>query len=683
MRWGYDKRLTYRLAGELGIDAPRTYTPASREEVATLDCTFPVILKPAFKPEMNRFTHAKAWRTDNRQELLSAYDQACMLVDPSIIMVQDLIPGGGKEQFSYAALCVDGRPLAWMTARRTRQYPLDFGRSSSYVESVEVPEIEESARRLLKAIGFTGLVEVEFKRDPRDGAYKLLDINSRVWGWHTLGQRAGVDFPYLLWRVIYGQPVPPVRAQTGVRWIRMLTDLPAVFAEMRLGRLSVLDYVRSLCGPLIFAIFAADDVTPAFLDVPLLAMVAWRRNLARPAVAALYERRSKRKRVCMITHSAYDGDNRVIRYAEALAQRGDSVDVFALRQTSEVPKKEVIHGVRVFRIQDRFNKNARSKSAFLWPLLRFLFVSSWQITRRHWRKHYDVVHVHNIPDFLVFAAFYPKLTGSKVILDIHDIVPELFANKFRTSPRSLWIRGLKFVEKLSAKFATHIILSNDLWLEKYASRSAPKEKCSVFINNVDRSVFQPRQHWKRNDKPLIIFPGGLQWHQGLDIALRAFEKLRRRIPNAEFHIYGEGQMKTSLVALAEELGVDGSVRFFSPLRTHEIAEVMSRADLGIVPKRADSFGNEAYSTKIMEFMSLGVPVVVSNTKIDRYYFDDSIVRFFQAGDPDSLAQAMYEVLSNDKLRGEMVSRALQYAAQNSWESRKPAYLGLVDSHHAA
>ena len=385
----------------------------------------------------------------------------------------------------------------------------------------------------------------------------------------------------------------------------------------------------------------------------------------------------------MITHSVYEGDTRVSRYAEALAQRGESVEVFALRRSPETPKEEVIRGVRVFRIQDRFNKNGRSKSALLRPLLRFLLVSSWGIARRHRRRRYDVIHVHNIPDFLVFAAWLPRLSGAKVILDIHDIVPELFANLFKTSPRSLWVRALRFMEKLSARFANHIIISNDLWMEKYTSRSAPKAKCSVFINNVDTGVFQPRPQSKCKDKPLIVFPGGLQWHQGLDIALHAFAKLRRRIPNAEFHVYGDGPMKKSLTILAAGLGLNGNVRFFDPVPTNEIAAVMAGADVGIVPKRADSFGNEAYSTKIMEFMSLGVPVVVSNTKIDSYYFDNSVVRFFEAGNPDSMAEAMYEVLSNDKLRSEMIANALQYAARNSWETRKAEYLGLVDSLRAA
>ena len=334
----------------------------------------------------------------------------------------------------------------------------------------------------------------------------------------------------------------------------------------------------------------------------------------------------------------------------------------------------------MFRIQNRFSKDRQSKSAdFLWPLLRFLVVSSWWITHRHLRRRYHLVHVHNIPDFLVFAAWYPRLTGTKVILDIHDIVPEFFGSKFKTSDRSVLVRALKVVEKLSAVFASRVILANHLWLEKYTARSARKEKCSVFINHVDGRIFRPRQRARSDSKPVVMFPGGLQWHQGVDIAVHAFAKLRHRLPDAEFHIYGDGNMKSELIALAQKLGLNGSVRFFSPLHIGQIAEVMAGADLGVVPKRADSFGNEAYSTKIMEFMSLGVPTVVSSTKIDRYYFDDSVVRFFESGNPDALAGAMFDVLNNDELRRDMIARASEYVSRNSWDSRKADYLGLVDS----
>lgn len=279
LRWAYDKRLTYRLAADVGVDHPKTFYPRTLDELSKLDCPFPVILKPAFKRQSNRFTRDKAWRADDRHALATRYAEACELVDPDVVMVQELIPGGGETQFSYAALCADGRSLASVTARRTRQYPVEFGHSSSFVETFDQPAIEEPARRLLAAMRYTGLVEVEFKYDPKDGRHKLLDINPRVWTWHSLCGRAGVDFPYLLWCLLHGERVPELRGRPGVRWMRMSTDLAAASSEMVRGRLSLRAYLRSLKGPLEFATFAVDDPMPALLRVPTRAYSLWKRFL--------------------------------------------------------------------------------------------------------------------------------------------------------------------------------------------------------------------------------------------------------------------------------------------------------------------------------------------------------------------------------------------------------------------
>jgi glycosyltransferase involved in cell wall biosynthesis len=385
------------------------------------------------------------------------------------------------------------------------------------------------------------------------------------------------------------------------------------------------------------------------------------------------------KRVCMVTHSFYESDNRVTRYAAALVARGDAVDVLALRRSPELPEEEMVEGVRVFRIQDRFEKGEQTKFAYLWPLLRFLRAAMRWVTRRHASGPYDLLHIHNVPDFMVFAGWYPKLTGARIILDIHDIVPEFFASKFGMMPKGLIFALLCLMERASAAFAHHVIIANDLWLGKYALRTRTAGRCTVFINNVDSSVFTRRARRRDDGKLIVLFPGGLQWHQGVDIALRAFAHVRTELPHCEFHIYGDGNAKESLVRLAADLGLDGSVRFFKPRSVREIATIMAEADLGVVPKRADSFGNEAYSTKIMEFMAVGVPVVVSSTKVDRHYFDDSVVRFFPSGDAQALARQMLAVLRDAEMRREMVRRASEYAATHCWESRKADYLALVDS----
>ena len=385
------------------------------------------------------------------------------------------------------------------------------------------------------------------------------------------------------------------------------------------------------------------------------------------------------KRVCMVTYSAYLGDTRVIRYAETLAARGDRVDVLGLKRSPERPGTEFIAGVKLVRLQPRFGKEEKSKASFLFPILRFLWRSAVWIAREHNREPYDLIHIHNVPDFLVFAAAYPKLRGAKVILDIHDIVPEFYGSKFKANENSFVVKTLKLMERASSKLADHVIIANHLWLDKYRQRTGANGKCSVFINNVDSHIFRPRIRIRDDDKLIIMFPGGLQWHQGLDIGIRAFQKVRAALANAELHIYGDGNMKNDLISLSHGLGLNGSVQFFEPLPVRQVAMKMAEADLGIVPKRSDSFGNEAYSTKIMEFMSLGVPVVVSTTKIDQYYFNDSNVRFFESGNHEAMAEAMIEVLTDRELRRRLVSNASDYAARNTWQIRKDAYLHLVDA----
>jgi len=271
LRWAYDKRLTYRLAVDQHVDYPTTFYPLTDADLGGVNCEFPAILKPATHSSINRLTQDKAWRVENHEELLAKYREARALMPPDLILVQEMVPGSGGSQFSFAALCSDGKTIAYLTARRTRQYPIDFGYSSSFVETMDVPDIVAPSQRLLAAIGYTGIVEVEYKFDLRDGRFKLLDINPRLWTWSPLGGRAGMDFPYLLWKMLQGEPVPERTAPAGVRWVRMSTDVPAAFQEMLRGRLNLREYLRSLRGPLQFALVTADDPLPGLMDLPLFA----------------------------------------------------------------------------------------------------------------------------------------------------------------------------------------------------------------------------------------------------------------------------------------------------------------------------------------------------------------------------------------------------------------------------
>jgi predicted ATP-grasp superfamily ATP-dependent carboligase len=278
IRWAWDKRNTYELARSLGIPAPRTWRPASIEELDDIDGRPPFAIKPAIKEHFFYETKAKAWRADSREELRSLVARAMAIVEPGEVLVQEMIPGDGRQQYAYCALCEAGRPLATMVARRLRQHPPDFGRASTYVETVEAPDLEELSTRLLAKIRFSGLAELEFKLDPRSEEFKLLDFNARTWGYHTVAGQAGVDFPYLLFRRQLEQPVDPRRARSGVRWVRILTDLPTAIGEIRRGHLRTGAYLRSLRRAQVEAVFSREDPLPGLAELALIPYLAVKRG---------------------------------------------------------------------------------------------------------------------------------------------------------------------------------------------------------------------------------------------------------------------------------------------------------------------------------------------------------------------------------------------------------------------
>ncbi len=257
-----------------------------------------------------------------------------------------------------------------------------------------------------------------------------------------------------------------------------------------------------------------------------------------------------------------------------------------------------------------------------------------------------MIHVHSVPDFEVFAALIPKFLGAKCVLDIHDIVPELYLSKFKLGHDSLAYKMLLLMERLSTRFSDHVIAANDIWGERLQARSVGADKCSVFLNYPDQDIFAPRVRHLSENRFVFMYPGTLSWHQGLDIAIRALAAIAPNAPMARLEIYGDGTERASLETLAKHLEVSDRVSFRDFLPIREIADRMANANVGIVPKRADTFGNEAFSTKILEFMSLGVPVLAARTAIDTYYFDDNSIYFFDSGDEESLAKAMLDLVNN-------------------------------------
>lgn len=272
LKWVCEKPLLYRRARELGLAVPLTYELGSLEQAATTELRFPVVLKPNMGGR-SQFARAKAIRADNQEAFLGAYGWAAEQVGIQNVVVQEMIPGGGESQFSYAALWNQGAPVAEFTARRTRQFPVDFGYTSTFVEIVDEPQLVEAARRLLGSIGHHGLVEVEFKRDARDGSMKILDVNPRPWTWFGLAAAAGVDLGAMLWAVRSGDKVAAVSARPDTSWMYLVRDVVAAGKLISGGRLNIPAYLRAFGSVRAWATFSAGDPVPGLIDIPL---TAWR-----------------------------------------------------------------------------------------------------------------------------------------------------------------------------------------------------------------------------------------------------------------------------------------------------------------------------------------------------------------------------------------------------------------------
>jgi predicted ATP-grasp superfamily ATP-dependent carboligase len=277
-QWFWDKRNTYRRAKELGIPTPSTWYLRDVSELETIDTDPPFVIKPAIKEHFIYSTKVKAWRANSRAELRELFRRAAKIVGPGEVMVQSLIPGGGSQQFGYGAFFKEGRALGSMVVRRARQHPPEFGRSSTYVETIELPLLERLSERFLKAINYYGLVELEYKLDLRDQQYKLLDVNGRTWGYHTLGFGAGVDFPLILYADQVGELVEPRRGRVGVKWIRLITDVPTGILEILGGRQNWRLYFRSLLEFDVESVFSWEDPLPGLVELALLPYLALKRG---------------------------------------------------------------------------------------------------------------------------------------------------------------------------------------------------------------------------------------------------------------------------------------------------------------------------------------------------------------------------------------------------------------------
>lgn len=391
-----------------------------------------------------------------------------------------------------------------------------------------------------------------------------------------------------------------------------------------------------------------------------------------------------RKRHCMVVHAHYPGgETRVQREAEALARHGYNVDVLCLRGKIEAPT-EFCNNVRVIRLPVRYGDSGRVGRKLL-EYLRFFLLAMVKLAQLHGRRPYNTVQLHNLPDFLVFAAWFPKLSGARVILDIHDLMPEFYRGRYGADANSLLVRLLYLQEKLACRFADHVITVSEIWRQALIRRGVPADKCSVVMNVADHTVFHPSQGPKaeRGDEDglRLIYHGVLPYRYGLDLVLQAVAKVRQQIPNIHLTIHGAvDEHYLTLVALAKELDLlDKHVHFSTKLvPLADLPDLIRSADIGLAPYRTDVFTDGIVPTKLMEYAALGMPAIAARTTAIQTYFEDTMVEFFTPGDADDLARCILRLHSDRKRLARLAQGAHKFNQRYNWAKLAGEYVALVE-----
>ena len=381
-------------------------------------------------------------------------------------------------------------------------------------------------------------------------------------------------------------------------------------------------------------------------------------------------------RICMIYYT-FPGNPVLLREAEALTDRGHQVDVICLGK-AEIGKEEYKNNLNIYRVQRRAY-DEKGLISYLWRYTRFFISSSFLVTVLHLLRPYNLMHVTSPPDFMVFTSLFPKLLGAKVILDIHDVMPEFFIRKFGYSDKHWIVRLLKWIEKISAKFSDHVISVTDIWKTTLVSRSVPESKCSVLLNVPDTKIFkrEDKKERPRSEQFTLFYPGNVDF--GVDTLIKAMRIISREIPFVRLKLYGSGSLLTKLIKLAEEIGVNKFISFNKPVPREDLVRIIQRVDVGVDPMRDGVFFDEVLTVKSLEFMAMGIPLIISRRKASQYYFDDSMVMFFEADNHEDLARAVINLYKNPKKRAQLVNNTKRFNATHNWDRYKRIYYDIVDS----
>jgi glycosyltransferase involved in cell wall biosynthesis len=374
--------------------------------------------------------------------------------------------------------------------------------------------------------------------------------------------------------------------------------------------------------------------------------------------------------VCMIAYTNYAVDARVQREAETLAAAGYRVLCLATKN-SATAAHFTQQGVEV-RELGVLKYRGKSRLAYIGSYLRFLFVSSAACLRLLIRGELDVIHVHNLPDFLAFAGLVPRVCKSKVVLDVHDSVPEMFATKFSDAPL-LW-KLLCLEERVSALVAHKVICVNAPQRDVLVARGISKAKTFISMNVPDPKIFAPVAIAGRKDGKAsggifnLVYHGTMVERLGIDLLIRAVALLTDRIPGVRLNLWGGGDDLPAFQTLAVDLGVDDRV-LFSPkgFPLQELPRHLMSMDVGVVGNRRTTAGDLMLPVKLMEYVSLGIPTVVPRLRAIEHYFSGDMVSYYSPDDVQSLADAIHRLYSEPERRRCQAELAAQFLEEYGWQ----------------
>lgn len=383
------------------------------------------------------------------------------------------------------------------------------------------------------------------------------------------------------------------------------------------------------------------------------------------------------KTACLVVHNYLAQDPRARREAEALLSDGWSLDLVCLRGPGE-PTTEQWNGATVHRLPVSRHRGAGT-AIYMAEYAAFLGLAALKVAWLDLRRRYDLVQAHNVPDALVFAALAPRLRGARVVLDVRDPLPDLYVSKFGGDERHPVVRAARWVEAASVAFADHVLTPNEPSRRRLLGRGLPAEKITNVLNSPDPRLFAPVP---RAPKPegafTLVYHGGLFERYGLDVAVRAVDRLRDRMPGLRLKIAGVGEELENLRALVADLDLADRVSLPGWIDPEAIREFVADADLGVVPYRQDSFTDLIYPTKAFEYVAMDRPVVMSRLAGVVELFGEVPDLFVTPGDPDDLAERILR-LHREPARLARLNDALARTCRPlGWEGQRRAYLDVVD-----